>query len=157
MGLQLMKELYDKFHWINQQPGKYSYKTHVTEELKDMAQELKNKFDDNCSDRKNIEAMVMAFNTGYSTDINASLATGDNEKFQHFLLQMIENLKTRGKEVAYDDLKEPLYKGVPYNRYKVLYGDNMERLKNFGIYNWPSFSMTSKDKSAASVFLEEED
>lgn len=34
-------------------------------------------------------------------------------------------------------------------RYRELYGDSMERLKNFGIYYWPRFSSASKDREAA--------
>jgi len=43
---------------------------------------------------------------------------------------------------------------VSYNKYKNVYGERLERLKNFGVYYWPTFSVCSKSREVA---LDEDD
>jgi len=47
----------------------------------------------------------------------------------------------------YSDLERPLYRSVSYERYSKVYGANLELLKNYGVYYWPRFSSTSKEKA----------
>ena len=58
----------------------------MDKEFKQQAEELKNKFDDKCSDRQNIEVLIKTYNEEKSEEINGALACGTHEAFQHFLL-----------------------------------------------------------------------
>ena len=70
---------------------------------------------------------------------------------------MIQNQKVNGKDVAYETLEKPLYKVGSYTRYRSIYGDNLERMKNYGIYYWPSFSQTFKNDNPSEECEEDDD
>ena len=93
--------------------------------------------------------MVKEYNYSLEEDVDSALACGTHDKYQNYLISLIENQKKFGKDVAYRSLTDPIYRGVSYMRYRDLYGDSMERLRNFGIYYWPRFSSASKDREAA--------
>ena len=106
-------------------------------------------FKDECKDAENLEALVKVYNFTHDEDVDSALACGTHEKFQNYLISMILNQKKFGKDVAYKNLSDPIYKGVSYLRYRELYGASLERLKNFGVYYWPTFSSASKDRHDA--------
>jgi len=69
------------------------------------------------------------------------------------MVALIDNLKNHGSDLMYTDIKQPLFRSVSYDRYSKVYGKNLELLKNYGVYYWPRFSKTSKEKAC----VEEDD
>jgi len=43
----------------------------------------------------------------------------------------------------YDNLSQPLFKKASYEVYSQLYGERLEKMKNFGVYYFSDFSIVS--------------
>lgn len=48
-------------------------------------------FSDRCEDKSNIEALVRLYNSEIDEQVDSSLACGTHEKYQNYLISLIEN------------------------------------------------------------------
>ena len=49
------------------------------------------KFQDHCKDKSNIEALIKLYNNSLDENVDSSLACGTHEKYQNYLISLIEN------------------------------------------------------------------
>jgi len=68
--------LYSKYKEINSEEGSQPYKEALNQEFKMEAELLRSKFDENCTDKSNIEALVKSYNTHSTEQIDEALACG---------------------------------------------------------------------------------
>ena len=61
-----------------------------------------------------------------------------------------------GPKFMYEDSSRPLFKTASYDVYSKVYGSNLERLKNFGVYYFSNFMITSKTASMLGGVSEDE-
>ena len=63
------------------------------------------------------------------------------------MLALLLNHSTCSLEYMYQDIQHPLFKTVSYSEYSKVYGNSLERLKNFEVYYFSNFTLASKNKS----------